>query len=96
MFEKAGKFYSDWRDRQGNRKRKCFNSKRAALQFEAEQKELAHPKLRALGQPLRTCSTPDSKRTAPTIKPRTSSSLRLVQPNPTNSPRPTRSKSTRR
>lgn len=44
MFEKNGKFYADWRDRKGTRKRKSFTSQRAALRFEEEQKELAHPK----------------------------------------------------
>jgi hypothetical protein len=49
MFEKQGKFYADWRDHTGKRLRKCFTTKRAALQFEAEQKELAHPKPSARG-----------------------------------------------
>jgi hypothetical protein len=49
MFEKQGKFYADWRDHAGKRLRKCFTTKRAALQFEAEQKELAHPKPSARG-----------------------------------------------
>jgi hypothetical protein len=30
MFEKQGKFYADWRDRKGNRKRKSFTSARLA------------------------------------------------------------------
>lgn len=50
MYEKSGKFYADWRDRTGARKRRSFKSARAALQFEAEQKEIAHPKRRAKGQ----------------------------------------------
>jgi hypothetical protein len=50
MYEKAGKFYADWRDQDGTRLRKSFTSRRAALQFEAEQKELAHPKQKARGQ----------------------------------------------
>jgi hypothetical protein len=49
MFEKDGKFYADWRDKRGARKRKSFTSKRAALRHEEEQKELAHPKKRARG-----------------------------------------------
>jgi hypothetical protein len=44
MFAKDGKYYADWRDRSGKRLRLSFTSKRAALQHEAEQKELAHPK----------------------------------------------------
>ena len=50
MFEKNGKFYADWRDASGRRIRKSFTSQRAALQFEAEQRELAHPKPKARGQ----------------------------------------------
>ena len=40
MYEKGGKYYADWRDRKGQRKRKSFNSKRAALTYEDEQKGL--------------------------------------------------------
>jgi periplasmic divalent cation tolerance protein len=40
MFEKGNKFYADWRDKLGKRKRKSFISKRAALVFEAEQKQI--------------------------------------------------------
>jgi len=40
MYEKAGKYYADWRDRSGKRKRKSFASRRAALTFEEEQKEI--------------------------------------------------------
>jgi hypothetical protein len=50
MFEKSGKYYADWRDRNGKRLRKSFRTPRAALQYEAEQKELTHPKPRAHGQ----------------------------------------------
>ena len=50
MFEKSGKYYADWRDKSGRRLRKSFTSKAAALQFEADQKELAHPKTAARGQ----------------------------------------------
>jgi hypothetical protein len=58
MFEKDGKFYADWRDRTGKRKRKSSTSQRAALRFEMEQKELAHPKTKALGKQSRTFSAP--------------------------------------
>lgn len=57
MFEKNKKFYADWRDRSGKRLRKSFTSKRAALMFEAEQRELAHPKQNARGQALRQSSS---------------------------------------
>lgn len=38
MFEKGQKFYADWRDAEGRRKRKSFPSARIALKFETEQK----------------------------------------------------------
>jgi hypothetical protein len=44
MFEKQGKYYADWRDRTGVRKRKSFSTARAALRFESEQKDTAHSK----------------------------------------------------
>lgn len=50
MYEKDGKFYADWRDKRGARKRKSFRTERAALIFEREQKEIAHPKRKAKGQ----------------------------------------------
>jgi hypothetical protein len=62
MFEKNGKFYADWRDRTGKRLRLSFNSKRAALQHEAEQKELARPKQRATGKLLLISSSHQVKR----------------------------------
>jgi len=47
--EKNGKYVADWREKNGRRRRKTFTSKHAALRFEAEQKELAHPKQQARG-----------------------------------------------
>jgi hypothetical protein len=58
MHTKDGKFYADWRDRSGRRIRKSFTSKRAALQHEAEQKELAHPKPRVPGKLSLISSSP--------------------------------------
>ena len=60
MFQKSGKYYADWRDKAGQRLRKSFTSKAAALQFEAEQKDLAHPKNQARGQRSPKCSAPTS------------------------------------
>jgi hypothetical protein len=62
MFEKSGKYYADWRDKRGKRLRKSFTSKRAALLFEAEQKEQAHPKKTARGRLLLRFSAPDTSR----------------------------------
>lgn len=58
MYEKSGKFYADWRDRTGQRKRKSFNTARAALVFESEQKEIAHPKRRATRKPYAPSFSP--------------------------------------
>jgi hypothetical protein len=96
MFEKAGKFYSDWYDQDGSRKRKSFNSRRAALQFETEQKELAHPKQKARGLRLPHSYSPKSRGKepgTPSTKPQSSSSLRLVPSPPSKPARPTSRKS---
>jgi hypothetical protein len=60
MFEKSGRYYADWRDQDGHRLRKSFTSRRAALLFEQEQKELAHPKHKARRSQSPTCSAPTS------------------------------------
>ena len=83
MFEKAGKYYADWRDASGKRLRKTFSNPRAALAYEAEQKELAHPKPRARAQQSPTYSAPRSSAPAPnrqrtTTKPPKRSSATLV------------------
>ncbi len=86
MYEKNGCYFADWRDRNGARKRKSFTSKRAALQFEQEQKELAHPKRQARAATLPRYSAPGgSGRTRPTAaKPQSParSSLQLVTKRP--------------
>jgi hypothetical protein len=85
MFEKAGKYYADWRNDDGKRLRKSFTSKRAALQFEAEQKEATHPKNKALGIHSPKFSAPNSATRPPQTKADTSmrqqssSSLKLVR-----------------
>ena len=82
MFEKAGRYFADWRDASGKRIRKSFTSKRAALQFESDQKELAHPKPQALGHVLPKSYAPPrrgtAKRSTATTKPPRSSSRKLV------------------
>jgi len=80
MFEKAGRYYADWRDESGKRLRKSFTSRRAALTFETEQKEQAHPKPQARG-PLSPRSYAHTSKgdTASTRAPQKSSSkLRVV------------------
>ena len=39
MFQKGTKYYADWRDASGNRKRKAFDNATAALNHEAHQKQ---------------------------------------------------------
>jgi hypothetical protein len=67
MYEKNGKYYADWRDKKGTRKRKSFTSQRAALRYEEEQKELAHPKPKARTIRSPHFSAPTSKGPAPKI-----------------------------
>ena len=87
MFEKDGKFYADWRDRSGKRKRKSFTSQRAALHYEAEQKELAHPKRKALGRQSRKFSAPPILKTPSTGEQRAISSRRPAASPRKSSPR---------
>lgn len=68
MFEKAGKFYADWRTSQGTRVRKSFTSRRAALQFEAQQRDLAHPKTQARRTAWPKSSAPATNAPAPANK----------------------------
>jgi hypothetical protein len=49
MFQKDGKWYADWRDKDGRRLRKSFASKRAAMQHEEDMRAIAHPKKKTLG-----------------------------------------------
>lgn len=95
MFEKSGKYYADWRDTSGHRLRKSFSSKRAALLFEAEQKERAHPKQKARGTRLPMSSAPATRhqgRASTTPPSRVGSSQRLVLLHPKTSARRTSKK----
>jgi hypothetical protein len=92
MFEKTGRYYADWRDASGKRLRKSFTSKRAALQFEAEQKGRAHPKSKARGNHSPRSYAPATSNPAPahTSKPSPAGSARrLVLLRPKTSARPT-------
>lgn len=95
MFSKGQKYYADWRDEDGNRRRKSFTSARAALTFEAEQKALTHPKTTARGPHSPNSYAPNTsakRRTparTPTRQPKHSLPT-LVPSRPTNS-KPVRS-----
>lgn len=80
MFEKSGKFYADWRDRKGVRHRKSFKSERAALAYEAEMREVSHPKHKAVGQQSRGSSpTRRAANKGQSKRPADSSSLHVVR-----------------
>ena len=77
MFEKSGKFFADWRDQRGERKRKSFHTERAALSFEAEQKELPTQKRWREGKRSPASYSPSSaphRAALISFKPRVSSS----------------------
>jgi hypothetical protein len=44
MQKKYGKFYADWRDEKGNRKRKAFRTKTAAERFQTRMRRLSTAK----------------------------------------------------
>lgn len=95
MFEKNGRFYADWRDKTGKRIRKAFKSPRAALNHEAAQKELAHPKpkARASRSPIFSAPPQQGRKAAPSsTKPPSASSRKLAHSPRTSSPQPTSSK----
>jgi len=79
MFEKQGKFYADWRDKKGVRHRKSFQTERAALRFEADQKEAAHPKAKARGLHSPKFSAPASTGSSPRQRTIPSSQKPLLQ-----------------
>jgi hypothetical protein len=88
MFEKSGKFFADWRDQSGQRKRKSFHTERAALTFESEQKELAHPKTPARGRRSPVSYSPSSaphRAALISFRPPASSSARVAISAPTSS-----------
>lgn len=78
MREKYGKFYADWKDKQGHRRMKAFPTKTGALRHQAKMREESNPKkhaasarsvrsLRLTKRPRRknaTISTPPRKRSA--------------------------------
>jgi hypothetical protein len=47
VYEKHNRFYADWRDKKGLRRRRAFTTARQAEAFELTQKAVAHPKSKA-------------------------------------------------
>jgi hypothetical protein len=62
MYQKDNRFYADWRDRRGVRRRKAFTSADAATAYEEEQKNAARPKTRGAGLQLPRSSAPGRQR----------------------------------
>jgi hypothetical protein len=89
--EKNGKYVADWREKSGRRRRKTFTSKHAALRFEAEQKELAHPKQKARGNqsPSSYAQPQRTGRMAIAMRQHEPSSSKPVASQPKASSRPT-------
>lgn len=69
MLKKYGRFYADWEDAHGKRRRKSFPNKKQALKHQARMREeSALKKARASG-PSRKSVTPGPRRTtAPTTR----------------------------
>ncbi len=78
MYEKHNRFYADWRDRRGVRRRKAFLTAEDAERYEMEQKAKARPKTQGTGQA-------SSKSSVPTI-PRGSSNETKPAPTPSTPP----------
>ncbi len=51
MYEKNGKYFADWTDDSGRRKRKSFTTKRAATAYEQAMKEARNPRTTRVAQP---------------------------------------------
>lgn len=51
MYHKSNRWYADWRDRHGNRKRKAFTTARAAAKFESSAQRAAHARPKAKPSP---------------------------------------------
>lgn len=62
MYTKGSRFYADWRDRRGNRRRRAFATQQEAITWEEEQKRLAHPKKAGPAHKSPRSSGPTSKR----------------------------------
>jgi hypothetical protein len=62
MYEKHNRFYADWRDKRGNRKRKAFLTAKDAERYELEQKAKARPKTQGAARPSTISSVPTTPR----------------------------------
>lgn len=62
MYQKDNRFYADWRDRRGNRRRKAFLTAAEATEYEERQKVAVRPKAQGVASPSRKPSRRTSER----------------------------------
>lgn len=62
MYQKDNRFYADWRDRRGIRRRKAFLTAAEAAEHEERQKVATRPKARGAASPSRKHSGRTSRR----------------------------------
>jgi len=62
MYEKHNRFYADWRDRRGNRKRKAFLTAKDTERYELEQKAKARPRTQGTARPSTISFVPTTPR----------------------------------
>ncbi len=62
MFTKGSRFYADWRDKRGTRRRRAFTTAEEATTYEAEQTQRTHPKPKGPALKSPRSSGPISKR----------------------------------
>jgi hypothetical protein len=62
MYQKDNRWYADWRDKRGVRRRKAFTTEEAAQQYEDDQKNLSRPKKKGGELRSRASSSPKLER----------------------------------
>ncbi|HZL53671.1 MAG TPA: hypothetical protein VFC37_22270 [Terracidiphilus sp.] len=96
MYIKGTRFYADWTDKDGHRRRKAFTTAKGALAHQSAQRALLSKRKRRIqsAQSSGASSLADRK-TTPQPKPRAQSLPTLVKPTPKTSAPPKPTKSTR-
>lgn len=65
MHQEHNRWYADWYDRKGKRRRKAFLTPEDATAYESQQKAIAHPKKKGPAPNSLRSSAPTSKRGNP-------------------------------
>jgi hypothetical protein len=65
MLKKYGRYYADWDDAQGQRHRKSFPTRKAALKFQTKQRHLTATKKARASAALRKSAPRGTRRTIP-------------------------------